>query len=293
MKKLMAGIAAQGTTPPGVCSSATSHRSQSTLESHVPLAYQSQNGVSASTTSHRSAATMDSQKAIPISPASTNTTAMSPMMGVPVPQSHRVESVQSELAAQSSGMELKPVNWSRQNYTVDTATALAPREESSNSSSDQTSVSQKLGNVDFMRLRYMDAEPNSSPPGTPTPLILIAGFQTYFPARVDITSVKQEAMRNHIEFMVEPALPSGLTLQKSSGLICGIPKEPQDVPSVHRITVSIDATGPGGVSLGALVLTSCIISVRVRDLHSYMLYWVEEKFDTDDGGHILLKLQKC
>jgi len=214
-------------------------------------------------------------------------------MGVPVPQSHRVESVQSELAAQSSGMELKPVNWSRQNYTVDTATALAPREESSNSSSDQTSVSQKLGNVDFMRLRYMDAEPNSSPPGTPTPLILIAGFQTYFPARVDITSVKQEAMRNHIEFMVEPALPSGLTLQKSSGLICGIPKEPQDVPSVHRITVSIDATGPGGVSLGALVLTSCIISVRVRDLHSYMLYWVEEKFDTDDGGHILLKLQKC
>lgn len=117
------------------------------------------------------------------------------------------------------------------------------------------------GNVDFIRLRY--AEAGSRDRGASTSLTLVASDHASLPAIVDVSEDKQGSLEEHIEFRAEPTLPEGLVLHERTGFISGIPSKAQETPTDHTITISISATGKGGVPLGKIPLTSCRIVICI------------------------------
>jgi hypothetical protein len=140
--------------------------------------------------------------------------------------------------------------------------------------------------ADYIRLRYTQNDQQGSPAG----LTLVAGASVQIPAIVSIDSGKQGALEKHIRFAVHPRLPDGLIFCKRTGLISGIPKQVQENPSVHEITVSIPAMGANGTPLGRLPLTSCTILVRTIDLSHYVQS--PSVSTNEDDEALVLKLRK-
>lgn len=123
------------------------------------------------------------------------------------------------------------------------------------------------------------------------PLVLVAGVNTHLPVRIKSILVDQIISKEQGTFRADNALPSGLTLEKNSGLVNGKPLEPQEA-SMYRITFGVDATTPTGLPLGSLVLASCLLSIRVISLHEYMLYSAEADNCMEDVDRLILKLRK-
>lgn len=140
--------------------------------------------------------------------------------------------------------------------------------------------------ADYISLRYTQNDQQGSPAG----FTLVAGASVRIPASVSIDSGKQGALENHIRFAVHPPLPDGLIFCKRTGLISGIPKQVQENPSVHEITVSIPAMGANGTPLGRLPLTSCTILVRTIDLSHYVQS--PSVSTNEDDEALVLKLRK-
>jgi hypothetical protein len=150
-------------------------------------------------------------------------------------------------------------------------------------------------NASMISVKYTTNEPiasaaaNGSGNATPPVLNLVAGVKVDLPAIVDIAPEKQDALNGYLDFSVSPPLPQGLNLDSHTGLITGIAYVVQETPSVHQITISVDAFGRGGVRLMMLPITSCQLALRIVDLQSYTISWVRE---ADESEEILLKLQK-
>jgi hypothetical protein len=161
---------------------------------------------------------------------------------------------------------------------------------SSHSGSNNTASSREIGQ-DIVRLRY-SAQVRSDPV-SPATLNLVVGVRVCFPPKVDIKSEKKASLENSMQFSIDPKLPEGLDLNASTGLISGVPQRAQAAPSVHHITISIDATGPGGIPLGSVPLITCTIVVRVLDLNSYALAGLEERADREGCDELVLKLRRC
>jgi hypothetical protein len=164
------------------------------------------------------------------------------------------------------------------------------RQESESSVPEQSSTQMPTKKkADYISLRYTQ-NGNVDQQGSPEGLTLVAGASVRIPACVSIDSGKQGALENHIRFAVHPSLPDGLIFCKRTGLISGIPKQVQENPSVHQITVSIPAMGANGTPLGRLPLTSCTILVRTIDLSHYVQSPSVSTNEDDDA--LVLKLRK-
>jgi hypothetical protein len=163
---------------------------------------------------------------------------------------------------------------------------------SSQSGSNNTASSQeKEIGTEFVSLRYSaKVRSNTSSPAT---LNLVVGVRVSIPAKIDIKGESRGSLVDSMQFSIDPTLPEGLDLNKSTGLISGLPQRRQVVPSVHHITISIDATGPGGIPLGTVPLTSCTIVVRILDLDCYALADLEERADREGCEELVLKLRRC
>mmetsp|Transcript_68326 Transcript_68326/g.108422 ORF Transcript_68326/g.108422 Transcript_68326/m.108422 type:complete len:626 (-) Transcript_68326:188-2065(-) len=165
-----------------------------------------------------------------------------------------------------------------------------PSSRSGSQKTNKTAMSGQPFGVDFIRLRYCNE--CSHDPSAPQVLTLVAGVRVHFPAFVEITSEKQGALEENIEFVASPPLPENLELHRSTGLISGMPAQPQEAVSMHLISISIDATGPGGIPLGTLPLTSCTIALRIVDLQRYVLS-AADGIGEDGDQSVVLRLQKC
>jgi hypothetical protein len=148
-------------------------------------------------------------------------------------------------------------------------------------------------NSNLISLKYTSDQPRASAASngnaTPPVLNLVAGVKVVLPAIVDIAPEKQDALSGYLEFSVSPPLPQGLNLDSHTGFITGIAYIVQEAPTVHQITISVDAFGRGGVRLMMLPITSCQLALRIVDLQNYTISWVQ---DADESDEILLKLQK-
>mmetsp|Transcript_49306 Transcript_49306/g.77989 ORF Transcript_49306/g.77989 Transcript_49306/m.77989 type:complete len:545 (-) Transcript_49306:282-1916(-) len=160
-------------------------------------------------------------------------------------------------------------------------------------------ASQKSGNAGFISLRYSAEEPpactassGNGNESAPMMLNLVAGVHVNMPAFVDIAPEKQTALHEHLVFSASPPLPEGLVLDSKTGLISGMPIKVQETPTVHDVTVSVDAFGAGGIPLMMLALTSCQVVLRIVDLQCYTISWVRAGDESDTGDQIVLKLEK-
>lgn len=185
---------------------------------------------------------------------------------------------------------------SRQLAAVQHAVAMEKKPQSSVGGSgsggrhtSESSSSARSSKSEFVRFRYLDKDDTNAP----SLLTLVVGVGVQFPAIMEIAEEKRVALQDHIQYMVEPPLPEGLFLHRQTGLINGTPTKAQDCASVHHVSINIEATGPGGVSLGSVAVTSCSIAVRVVDPRGYVLSWAEEKVADGEPNHILLQLRKC
>jgi hypothetical protein len=181
--------------------------------------------------------------------------------------------------------ELKSIGSKAAN--IQGGTGLLWIEELPSPGSDQESIADS---GDLIQLRYTNAALNPEL-GASTSLLLIAGVKTFLPARIKHRSTNQKPAREHITFRAEPALPAGLMLDKNSGLISGKPLEPQESPSMHHISFSVDATTVNSLSVGPVVLASCLLCIRVISLHGYMLYSTEATSGPEDCDELILKLR--
>lgn len=117
-----------------------------------------------------------------------------------------------------------------------------------------------------MQLRYAAASRGANDTQL---LVLCAGVRARYAAQLDIDAGKRQALEASFIFVAEPPLPHGLDLHPKTGAISGVPAEAQAQRSLHKITISVPATGPCGISLGDLPLTSCVVGIRVIDLQRY------------------------
>jgi len=111
---------------------------------------------------------------------------------------------------------------------------------------------------EMMRLCYFAEVDGEAPTAT-----LLYGVDTMLvPNLIFSTEESQRGLKGCLTFVAEPPLPLGLKLDPRSGSISGIPEATQPTRS-HLITVKTLALGPGGVALGEVPLTRCVLNFRV------------------------------
>lgn len=95
---------------------------------------------------------------------------------------------------------------------------------------------------------------------------LVFGGSTCIAPRLRFTAETWRSLEKDMRFVVEPRLPKSLSVDSSTGIISGVLlREESDKPSWHKITMSIAATGPGGLDLGTLDVATCNVSIRGSD----------------------------
>lgn len=130
----------------------------------------------------------------------------------------------------------------------------SPREQSPER---EPSEQQLPTSSSMMRLRYF-SEALGEAPAT-----LLCGIDTMLAPQLTFASEEsQRGLRGCLTFVADPPLPAGLRLDSGSGAISGAPEAPHDAQT-HLITVRTVARGPGGVALGEVPLTRCVLNLRV------------------------------
>mmetsp|Transcript_61185 Transcript_61185/g.157803 ORF Transcript_61185/g.157803 Transcript_61185/m.157803 type:complete len:882 (+) Transcript_61185:126-2771(+) len=103
------------------------------------------------------------------------------------------------------------------------------------------------------------------PPGT---ISLAVGLKVRLSPKVVCSG--EQNLRSCLTFSTEPALPKGLSLDPTTGVISGSPVEIQERSS-YAVTISLAARGPGGRVLGAVPVARCTVQISVTDLSCFTL----------------------
>lgn len=128
-----------------------------------------------------------------------------------------------------------------------------------------------VGGDGMLRVTY-SSEEDSEADSAPVALTLIAGVRTCLRPKVIYASPEgQRCLEPTLAFVVQPALPSGLTLDATTGIISGTPENISSKAGVHIVTVKVPAQGYGGIALGHVPLTSCELFVTVRPLQNFTM----------------------
>jgi len=141
-----------------------------------------------------------------------------------------------------------------------------------------------------MSLRY-PAAPGPSGKGTaqtPPPLVFLVGQVVKLPALLEAEEAKRRALQACLLFEVAPPLPPGLELDESTGEIRGVPSAPAE-RQTYVVSVSTQATGPGGVELGLVRVASCRLPLRVADLAGYRPFSVREEAEVDGVPRLVVE----
>lgn len=119
------------------------------------------------------------------------------------------------------------------------------------------------GHEDVLRFSYGIAEYDRL---APLPITLVAGVRAHLGAQLAfVTAEAQQSIGPYLSFVVQPALPKGLSLDARTGLISGIPKDlrPQEGAVACIVTAKVAAQGCGGIALGDVPLASCTLVMTV------------------------------
>lgn len=120
-------------------------------------------------------------------------------------------------------------------------------------------------------------------------LTLAVGQEVHLPAWVEMDSSARKALKNVLNFSVDPPLPRGLRLDPQNGLISGAATEVQ-ARRLHMVTVSTLATGPSGIRLGLVPLARTSLLIRIVELTDLKASWVCEA-DGDGDERILVEFK--
>mmetsp|Transcript_9929 Transcript_9929/g.21064 ORF Transcript_9929/g.21064 Transcript_9929/m.21064 type:complete len:543 (+) Transcript_9929:129-1757(+) len=122
-------------------------------------------------------------------------------------------------------------------------------------------------------------------------VVITVGQPVHLPAWVEICEAQKHALQPSLVFAVTPTLPAGLVLDSRSGLISGVPQLEKE-RQVYSVTVSTRATGPGGIELGLVPLTTGKVSIRVAELRNFQVAWARESDSGTgeaDGSRLLVE----
>mmetsp|Transcript_90118 Transcript_90118/g.285356 ORF Transcript_90118/g.285356 Transcript_90118/m.285356 type:complete len:521 (+) Transcript_90118:75-1637(+) len=111
-------------------------------------------------------------------------------------------------------------------------------------------------------------------------LTFVVGQTVQLHAVLEGEEATKRALQSCLIFETVQALPAGLALDSSNGEITGVPSGETE-RSVYAVTVSTQATGPGGIELGFVPLATCMLSMRVVDLQHYRPCGIRE----EESGH--------
>eukprot|EP00435_Cladocopium_sp_Y103_P062434 s694_g24.t1 len=141
-----------------------------------------------------------------------------------------------------------------------------------------------VGGDGMLRVTYSSEEgcfekvpPDSAADSSaPVALTLIAGVRTCLRPKVIYASPEgQRCLEPTLAFVVQPALPSGLTLDAKTGIISGTPENTSSKALPGCILSQSKflnlAQGYGGIALGDVPLTSCKLFVTVRPLQNFTM----------------------
>mmetsp|Transcript_97709 Transcript_97709/g.119679 ORF Transcript_97709/g.119679 Transcript_97709/m.119679 type:complete len:138 (+) Transcript_97709:2-415(+) len=121
----------------------------------------------------------------------------------------------------------------------------------------------------MLRVTYGQDSADSS---APVALTLIAGLRTCLrPQLVYASPEGQRCLEPALAFVVQPGLPSGLSLDGKTGIISGAPEMTSSKAGVHIVTVKVPAQGYGGIALGDVPLTSCKLFITVQPLQNFTM----------------------
>jgi len=96
-------------------------------------------------------------------------------------------------------------------------------------------------------------------------LTLVAGLHVYYLPEIRFASPESRAgLEGSLRFVVQPLLPLGLTLDASTGGICGVPQQGVENSS-HIVIVKTVALGPGGLTLGEVPVAGCLLRLNILD----------------------------
>lgn len=121
--------------------------------------------------------------------------------------------------------------------------------------------------------------------GPPLSLYIIAGVRTCLSPHIQYpNSEARMCLEPTLVFVVEPALPLGLSMDQKTGLITGVPTDASQM-GVHVVTIKVPAHGSGGISLGDVPLASCKLLIKNLPLSSLTVTGV----DHDTGVPLLAR----
>lgn len=143
------------------------------------------------------------------------------------------------------------------------------------------------GRQDVVRISYGGDEMAPSSAARSAKMTIIAGHHVHATPKVEIAADCQGSLESCLQFLVEPSLPSGLTLDSRTGAITGIPESTLK-HEVFNVTVGTQAMGPGNIELGLMPMASFKLELSIASLDGYALSWGCE----DQDGRVTLSFRK-
>lgn len=107
---------------------------------------------------------------------------------------------------------------------------------------------------------------------------------------VGVSSVKRLELLPALAFAVHPPLPTGLSVDAHTGALRGTALQAHP-RQTHTVTVSTQATGPGGVELGVLALAQCTVSLRIEDLRGHRVCSTREVRDATGRSRLVVEFE--
>eukprot|EP00930_Biecheleria_cincta_P017351 TRINITY_DN13824_c0_g1_i1.p1 TRINITY_DN13824_c0_g1~~TRINITY_DN13824_c0_g1_i1.p1 ORF type:complete len:559 (-),score=85.09 TRINITY_DN13824_c0_g1_i1:265-1941(-) len=133
-----------------------------------------------------------------------------------------------------------------------------------------------IGRESVVSLSYCKDGAMHDVSGPPLSLYAIAGVRTCLSPHIQYpNSEARMCLEPTLVFVVQPALPLGLSMDTRTGLITGVPLDASQM-GVHVVTIKVPAHGSGGISLGEVPLASCKLAIKILPLSSLTVTGVDQ-----------------